>query len=120
MSVIGNENERPLLWVLILAMSVSLVAVFSLVGGCRPAVSPVEEPVIEEAAAEEVTDEPEEEALDESEEEEIVEETTTEGKIAFASDRDGNDEIYMINVDGSEQVRLTNNPANDWYPSFSP
>jgi len=25
-----------------------------------------------------------------------------------------------MNVDGSEQVRLTDNPAKDWYPSFSP
>ncbi len=25
-----------------------------------------------------------------------------------------------MNVDGSEQVRLTNNPAYDWDPSFSP
>jgi WD40 repeat protein len=47
-------------------------------------------------------------------------EATTKGKIAFYSDRDGNYEIYTMNVDGSEQVRLTNNPADDVYPSFSP
>ena len=39
---------KLLLWVLILAMSISLVAVFSSVGGCRRAAPPVEEPVIEE------------------------------------------------------------------------
>ncbi|MBE3114579.1 MAG: PD40 domain-containing protein [Actinobacteria bacterium] len=33
--------------------------------------------------------------------------------IAFVSDRDGNGEIYIMNIDGSEQVNLTNNPAED-------
>ncbi|GAI97950.1 unnamed protein product, partial [marine sediment metagenome] len=41
-------------------------------------------------------------------------------KIAFTSDRDGNYEIYLLNIDGSEQVRLTNNPAGDGNSSFSP
>ena len=40
--------------------------------------------------------------------------------IAFASNRDGNFEIYNMNSDGSEQINLTNNPANDEYPSWSP
>lgn len=70
---------KPLLWVLILAMSVLLVTVFSS-DSC----------------------------------------TATKGKIAFASDRDGNAEIYIMNVDGSEQRRLTDNHAEDWDPSFSP
>ena len=69
-----KKSLKPLLCVLVLVMSVSLIMVFSL-GGCRPAVSPVEESVIEEPVVEEVTDEPEE-ALDESEKEEIVEEAT--------------------------------------------
>ena len=47
-------------------------------------------------------------------------EATTKYKIAFDSGRDGNVEIYIMNVDGSEQVRLTNNPAGDGGPSFSP
>jgi TolB protein len=42
------------------------------------------------------------------------------GKIAFVSDRDGNQEIYVMNSDGSHQTRLTNNPANDYHPNFSP
>ena len=29
------------------------------------------------------------------------------GKIAFVSDRDGNQEIYVMNADGSGQTRLT-------------
>ncbi len=42
------------------------------------------------------------------------------GKIAFTSDRDGSLEIYVMNNDGSEQVRLTNNTDLDFYPAFSP
>jgi TolB protein len=41
-------------------------------------------------------------------------------KIAFESDRDGNNEIYVMNADGSNQTRLTNNPADDTEPSWSP
>jgi len=47
-------------------------------------------------------------------------ETTAKDKIAFVSDRDGNFEIYIMNVDGSEQTRLTDNLDCDWAPSFSP
>ena len=35
------------------------------------------------------------------------------GQIAFASNRDGNGEVYVMDVDGSNQTRLTNNPADD-------
>ena len=31
--------------------------------------------------------------------------------IAVRSDRDGNNEIYVMNVDGSNQARLTNHSA---------
>ncbi|MFQ5865579.1 MAG: DPP IV N-terminal domain-containing protein [bacterium] len=41
-------------------------------------------------------------------------------KVAFESWRDGNSEIYIMNPDGSEQTRLTNNPAYDGYPRWSP
>jgi len=41
-------------------------------------------------------------------------------KIAFASDRDGNWEIYRMNLDGSGVVRLTNNAALDEFPTWSP
>jgi Tol biopolymer transport system component len=41
-------------------------------------------------------------------------------RIAFASDRDGNREIYVMNADGSGQINLTNNPADDWGSSWSP
>jgi len=42
------------------------------------------------------------------------------GKIAFTSDRYGNLEIYVMNADGTNQVRLTNNLAADDYPTWSP
>ena len=44
------------------------------------------------------------------------------GKIAFTSNRDGNDEIYVMNADGSNQMQLTNNPTGDGdvEPAFSP
>ena len=41
-------------------------------------------------------------------------------KIAFYSNRDGNNEIYIMNADGSSQIRLTNNPADDSFPSWGP
>src|SRR5215216_6682223 len=42
-------------------------------------------------------------------------------KIAFTSDRDVNREIYVMNAqDGSNQTRLTMNPAFDFDPSWSP
>jgi CSLREA domain-containing protein len=41
-------------------------------------------------------------------------------KIAFTSDRHGNSEIYVMNPDGSNQTRLTNNPGSNFFPSFSP
>jgi len=48
------------------------------------------------------------------------EKTSGQSKIAFVSERDGNHEIYVMNADGSEQKRLTNNPAIDTEPSWSP
>lgn len=32
----------------------------------------------------------------------------------------GNPEIYLVSLDGSEPVNLTNNPANDTFPAWSP
>ena len=40
--------------------------------------------------------------------------------IAFTSNRDGNQEIYIMTSDGSEPLNLTNNPADDFQPSGSP
>ena len=41
-------------------------------------------------------------------------------KIALASNRDGNWDIYLMNPDGSEVVNLTQHPATDYYPVWSP
>src|SRR5215207_6827603 len=43
-----------------------------------------------------------------------------EGTIAFQSNRDGNNEIHVMNGDGSGLVNLTNNPADDYTPVWSP
>jgi Tol biopolymer transport system component len=40
-------------------------------------------------------------------------------KIAFTSRRDGNDEIYVMNADGSEPTRLTDNAFSDVAPAWS-
>ncbi len=41
-------------------------------------------------------------------------------RIAFTSDRDGNEELYLINADGSGLTRLTDHPAADREPAWSP
>jgi dipeptidyl aminopeptidase/acylaminoacyl peptidase len=41
-------------------------------------------------------------------------------KIAFISDRDGDIEIYVTNVDGSNPRRLTHSPGRDAHPEWSP
>lgn len=45
---------------------------------------------------------------------------TPNGKIAFVTNRDGNDEIYIMNSDGTGATRLTDNPASDNDPNWSP
>jgi Tol biopolymer transport system component/DNA-binding winged helix-turn-helix (wHTH) protein len=41
-------------------------------------------------------------------------------KIAFASNADGNWEVYLMNSDGTGRFRLTRNAAFDWSPRWSP
>jgi Tol biopolymer transport system component len=41
-------------------------------------------------------------------------------RIVFSSNRDGNNEIYIMNADGSNQTNLTQNPADDHTPVVSP
>jgi len=40
-------------------------------------------------------------------------------KIVFVSNRDGNDEIYMMDYDGYNQTRLTFNSLKDYMPAWS-
>jgi len=40
--------------------------------------------------------------------------------VLFETNRDGNSEIYVMNPDGSQQTNLTNDPANDNHPVWSP
>jgi Tol biopolymer transport system component len=40
--------------------------------------------------------------------------------IAFASQRDGNPEIYLMNADGTDQRRLTHFDGEDWQAAWSP
>ena len=37
-------------------------------------------------------------------------------QIAFVSGLDGNDNIFVVDVDGSNRIRVTNNPADDRHP----
>jgi len=41
-------------------------------------------------------------------------------RIAFASRRSGNPDIWLINSDGTGLVQLTDNPAADYAPTWSP
>ena len=41
-------------------------------------------------------------------------------RIAFTSSRDGNQEIYYMNRDGSGLRRVTNSPTIDVTPTWSP
>ena len=41
-------------------------------------------------------------------------------RIVFASTRDGDPEIYVMNADGSRAQRLTSTPGRDAHPSWSP
>ncbi|HHT78459.1 MAG TPA: DUF5050 domain-containing protein [Actinobacteria bacterium] len=41
-------------------------------------------------------------------------------KIVFTSARTGNEDIFSMNIDGSELTQLTDNPSNDMYPQINP
>jgi Tol biopolymer transport system component len=54
----------------------------------------------------------------------VVNETYTlqawEAEIVYAADVEGNIDIYVMNADGSNSLRLTNHPAEDKEPAWSP
>lgn len=41
-------------------------------------------------------------------------------RIVFVSDRDGNAELYLMDADGRNQTRITNDAKTDYMPSWSP
>ena len=41
-------------------------------------------------------------------------------RIAFDSDRDGNEEVYVVDADGSRPTRVTNHPGSDNHASWTP
>ena len=41
-------------------------------------------------------------------------------KIVFGANREGNRELYLMNIDGSEQINITNHRADDIYGAWSP
>ncbi len=41
-------------------------------------------------------------------------------KIVFTSSQNGNEDIFSMNIDGTELTRLTDHPGKDNYPSVSP
>ncbi|MBC8215296.1 MAG: PD40 domain-containing protein [Candidatus Marinimicrobia bacterium] len=44
---------------------------------------------------------------------------TQQSKIVFVSDRDGNKDIFLMELDGSNQTKITNHDSSDWNPEFS-
>lgn len=50
----------------------------------------------------------------------LIVDIDAQAQIAFVSNRDGNMEIYVMEVDGGNQRRLTTNRYQDWDPSWSP
>ncbi len=49
-----------------------------------------------------------------------ADEQATIKRLIFNSNRDGNDNIYSINIDGTGLTRLTDSHRNDLYPEVSP
>lgn len=41
-------------------------------------------------------------------------------RMVFVSDRNGNDDLYLINLDGSNLLQLTSHKAKDFLPHWSP
>ncbi len=39
-------------------------------------------------------------------------------RIAFTTNRDGNQEIYVMNNNGSDPINFTRNPAEDLHPTW--
>lgn len=42
------------------------------------------------------------------------------GKIVFYDGRDGDGEIYTMNADGTNEIKLTHNKVGDYDPAWQP
>ena len=40
-------------------------------------------------------------------------------RVVFVSDQNGNEDIFSMNIDGTDLKQLTDNPGSDLYPSVS-
>jgi PKD repeat protein len=49
-----------------------------------------------------------------------VQQVNITGEFAFVTNRDGNNEIYVVNADGSNPVNVSSNGADDTDPAWSP
>ena len=91
-----------------------------LIAGCTPTSSPespTSEATLQEEALPVETEDPAESVAEPTE---TLEPTDLPCTIAFQSDRDGNWEIYSMDPDGNDQINLSNDPADDFEPAFSP
>ena len=50
----------------------------------------------------------------------VLAKAPTTAKIVFGASREGNRELYLMNIDGSDQINITNHPADDIYGAWSP
>ena len=50
----------------------------------------------------------------------VLAKVPTTDKIVFGASREGNRDLYLMNIDGSEQINITNHPADDIYGAWSP
>ena len=50
----------------------------------------------------------------------VLAKAPTTAKIVFGASREGNRDLYLMNPDGSEQINITNHPADDIYGAWSP
>ena len=105
--------KKAFLWLLV----VSMVAMFPIVGCRKETIKEETAEEVEEEISEAETIEEEEEAEVEEAEEEAVAEVKT--LIAFNSDRDGDYEVYIMNSDGTDLTKITDNDSNDGFPSWS-
>lgn len=103
---------KSLKFIISLFVIVMILIFIPACSGTEPTV--VEQAKDEPAVKETTVAEKQQEETTELVEEETIEKIKIEGKIIFSSDRDGDNEIYIMNADGSEPVNLTNNNVDDY------